>query len=67
MLRQEEREPVDSFITSLYWLAEHFNYRDLHDEMIRDQIVVGLWDSNLPERLQTDPELPLDKAITMAR
>ena len=32
MRRQEEGEPVDSFIASLiYWLAEHFNYRDLHD------------------------------------
>ena len=42
MHRQEEGESVDSFITSLYRLAEHCNYRDLHDEMIRDWIVVGL-------------------------
>ena len=39
MRRQEEGEPVDSFITSLYWLAEHCNYCDLHDEMIQDRIV----------------------------
>ena len=58
-------EKVDSFIMSLYRLAEHCNYRDLHDEMIRDRIVVGLRDSNLSERLQIDPELTLDKAITM--
>ena len=51
MCRQEEEEPVNSFITSLYWLAEHCNYHDLHDEMIQDQIVVGLRDSNLLERL----------------
>ena len=55
------------FITLLYWLAELCNYRDLHDEMTQDQIVVGLQDSNLSERLQTDPELTLDKAIMMAR
>ena len=68
MHRQEEGEPVDSFITSLnYRLAEHCNYRDLHDEMIRDLIVVGLQDSNLSERLQTDPELTLNKAIRMAQ
>ena len=67
MRRQEEGEPVDSFITSLYRLAEHCNYRDLHDEMIRDRIVVGLRDAGLSEKLQTDPELILDKAITMAR
>ena len=35
--------------------------------MIQDRIVVGLRDSNLSERLQTDSELTLDKAITMAR
>ena len=34
--------------------------------MIRDQIVVGLQDSNLSEGLQTDPELTLDKVIMIA-
>ena len=58
--RQEVGEPVDSFITWLYRLAEHCNYRDLHDEMIRDRMVVSLPDSYLSERLQTDPELTLD-------
>ena len=67
MLRREEGEPVDSFITSLsYQLADHCNYRDLHDEMIGGQIVVGLRDSNLSERLQTDRESTLDKAIMVA-
>ena len=57
MRRQKVGEPVDSFITSLYQLAKHCNYHDLHDEMIQDWIVVGLQDSNLSERLQNDPEL----------
>ena len=56
MRRQEEGESVDSFITSLYRLAEHCNYRELHNEMIRDRIVVGLRDAVLSERLQTDSE-----------
>ena len=42
MYRQEEGEPVDSFITSLYRLVEHCNYHDLDDEMIQDRIVVSL-------------------------
>ena len=71
MCRQEEGEPVDSFITSLYQLAEHCNYRDLHNELIRYRIIVSIQDSNLSERLlkrlQTDPELTLNKAITMAQ
>ena len=33
--KQEEGEPVDSFITDLHALAEHCEYKDLHDEMIR--------------------------------
>ena len=68
MRRQEEGESVDSCITLLsYRLAEHCNYRDLHDEVIRDWIVVSRRDLNLSERLQTDQEITLDKAITMAR
>ena len=37
--KQEEEEPVDLFITDLYALAEHCDYKDLHDEMIR----IELW------------------------
>ena len=65
--RQEEGESADSFITSLYCLAEHCAYGTLHDEMIRDRIVVGLLDANLSMKLQMDPELTLDKAVTLAR
>ena len=56
MRRREEGEPIDLFIISLYWLAEHCNYHDLYNDMIQDQIVVGLRDTNLLERLQTDPD-----------
>ena len=65
--RQEAGEPVDSFITDLYALAEHCNYATLHDEMIRDRIVVGIQDQRLSERLQLDPELTLGKAVAQVR
>ena len=65
--RQEEGESADSFITSLYCLAEHCAYGALHNEMISDRIVVGLRDANLSVKLQMDPELTLDKAVTLAR
>lgn len=65
--RQEEGESTDSFITSLYCLAEHCAYGALHDEMIRDRIVVRLRDANLSMKLQMDPNLTLDKAVAMAR
>ena len=65
--RQEAGESVDCFVTALYGLAEHCEYAALHDEMIRDRIVVGLRDAKLSESLQLDPELTLEKAVTKAR
>ena len=35
--------------------------------MIRDRIVVGLRDASVAQKLQMDPELILDKAVTLAR
>ena len=64
--KQEKGEPVDSFITDLHALAEHCDYKDLHDEMIRDRIVVGLRDAALSEKLQLDSKLTLEKAVTTA-
>ena len=65
--KQEEGETVDAFITDLYALAEHCSYAGLHDEMIRDRLVVGLLSASLSEKLQLDPALTLEKAITQAR
>ncbi len=63
----EPGEPVDAFITDLYSLAEHCEYGALHDELIRDRLVVGLRDHALSEKLQLDAELTLDKAVTRVR
>ena len=65
--RQDEGETVDTFITALYKLAEHCQYGQLHDKMIRDRIVVGFKDATLAEKLQLDSDLTLEKAITRAR
>ena len=51
----------------MYSLAEHCGYGRLHDEMVRDRIVVGILDSTLSEKLQLDPELTVEKAVTRAR
>ena len=60
-------ESVDTFITSLHALAEHCNYGQLKEELIRDRIVVGILDVKLSEKLQLDHELTLEKAVTQAR
>ncbi|XP_062872210.1 uncharacterized protein K02A2.6-like [Trichomycterus rosablanca] len=65
--QQELGESVDCFITALHCLAEYCGYGALHDEMVRDRLVVGLRDTKLSERLHMDPELTLVKAVTRAR
>ena len=67
MRKQGDTETVDSFVTALYTLAEHCEYGSLHDEMIRDRIVVGLRDERLAEKMQLDETLTLEKAINQAR
>lgn len=64
---QELGESADSFITALHCLAEYCGYGTLHDEMVRDRLVVGLRDKRLSEQLQMDPELTLEKAVTKVK
>ena len=63
--RQEEGESAASFISNVYALADHCDYGDLSDELIRDRLVVGIRDSRLSERLQSDADFTLDKAVTI--
>ncbi|UYV70297.1 hypothetical protein LAZ67_7002451 [Cordylochernes scorpioides] len=64
---QEDREPVDEFITSLYKLADSCEFEGLHEQLIRDRIVVGVRNKALSERMQLDSELTLEKAVKMVR
>ena len=61
---QQQGESADSFVTDLYALAENCSYGGLHDEMIRDRIVVGIRDRGLSEKMQLQPDLDLEKAVT---
>ena len=64
---QLEEENVDSFVTSLHKLAEYCAFGALHNDLIRDRLVVGLRDHKLSEKLQLDAELTLEKALAKAR
>ena len=66
MRKQEEGEPVDTFITPLYSLAEHCKYGQLKAELIQVRIVVGLRDAKISEKLQLDADLRLEKAVNQA-
>ena len=61
--KQEAGKSVDDFITDLHCLARYCNYGNLHEEMIRDRIVV---DSKLSQKMQLEPDLTLGKAIELA-
>ena len=65
--RQTRDEPVETFITALYSLAEHCEFGALREELIRDRLVVGLRDAKLSEALQMDSDLTLSTAITKSR
>ena len=56
---------MDEFITDLYTLAKYCEYGELHDELIRDRIV-GIRDAKLLEKMQIEPELTPERAVTLA-
>ena len=64
---QKENESVDNFIAGLFTLAQHCDYGTLHDEMVRDCIVVALKDKTLSEELQLEADLTSEKAINQVR
>ena len=58
MRAQREGEFVDNFITDLHdSLAEHCNLGALHDELIRNRIVVCITDKASSEKLQLNSKL----------
>ena len=64
---QQESEPVETFITDLFSLAENCKFGSLREELIRDRIVVGILDKRLSEKLQLEADLTLEKAMNLVR
>ena len=60
-------ETAEEYIMALYILVATCNYGNFEGEMIRDRLVVGIRDSTLSERLQTDAALTLETAKTRIR
>ena len=56
--KQASGESSEAFIRALYELAEHCDFPDKNDE-IRDQIVIGLKDKDVSEKLQLRSTLTL--------
>ena len=65
--KQNNVESVETFIRSLYDLSEKCDFKTTRDNQIRDNLVIGLLDKELLEKLQLQSDLKLETAITMAR
>ena len=63
---QKEGESIEEYLRALY---EHSDLCDFpnKDDTIRDRLVIGIIDQELSEKMQLEPDLTLEKAITMAR
>ena len=59
---QQSGETAEQYIMALYDLAQHCNYGEIKDEMIRDRLAVGIHDCSLSEKLHLDPSLTLETA-----
>ena len=64
---QKQGESVESFILSLYELAEHCDFGTIRDQQVRDRIVIGISDKTVSQKLQLKSSLPLETAIQIAR
>ena len=66
MTIQEDRS-FDIFVTDLRRRAEYCDFGAIKDSLIRDQIVVGINDPKLRERLLRETDLTLEKAVKLCR
>jgi len=65
---QQDGEPVETFISSLYERAENCGFDPkTKEEAIRDRIVTGIKDKELSKQMQLRSDLTLAKAIELAR
>ncbi|CAH2311645.1 Hypothetical predicted protein, partial [Pelobates cultripes] len=60
------RKSVESFVHSLYELAEFFEFGAAKEEQIRDRIVIAIADSEVSMKLQLESESTLDEVIRMS-
>ena len=64
---QNDGQSIDSYATELRTRADHCDFGDLKDSLIRDKIIIGIRDSKTQERLLRESVLSLDKALQICR
>ena len=60
-------EIVAEYVAGLHKLAEHCNFGDTLDNMLRDRLVCGIANTAVQKRLLTEPEQTWTKAVTIAQ
>ena len=64
---QQQDESFDSYVTELRLKVKSCNYGDMQSSMLRDQIVFGIHNKKVRERLLREDSLTLEDAIRMCR
>ena len=65
--KQEPSENIETYMAALSQLAKNCNFGQLRDRLIRDQVVVGVRDDCVREKLPSDKQLTLDKCLQIGR
>ncbi|XP_045769724.1 uncharacterized protein LOC123870450 [Maniola jurtina] len=67
MRHQQDNESIEQYVFELRKLAQTCEFRDLHDELIKDRLVCGISSSAIRERLLREDDLSLKKAMDICR
>lgn len=59
-------ESVAKYVAALRSLAEHFNYADVLNDMLRDRLVCGVNHEKIQQRLLAEKDLTFAKAMELA-
>uniref|UniRef100_A0A3B3WSA7 CCHC-type domain-containing protein n=1 Tax=Poecilia mexicana TaxID=48701 RepID=A0A3B3WSA7_9TELE len=63
---QRPDETVNQFLASLRELAATCDFGNMEDQMLRDQLIEGVANTRIRDRLLLEPDLTLAKATTLA-
>lgn len=64
---QQEREPFENFYLDLIKLSKSCEFGYQTESLIRDRIVLGIFDKRLQKKMLEDMDLPLQRAAEMCR
>lgn len=65
--KQKDGEPFDAFLMDIKRLARTCAFTDRENEMLRDQIVMGIYDNKVQRRLLETSDLTYEQAVEKGR